>query len=131
MDILHEWIQRRWCKGSGPTTPVKNHKLLYVSLEIMVRIPSRSNWTQLLLEGDPYRPLLNTLMTRKVFIRAFLGIVGQVWCLVVSIPDFCSLSYFVHISKGTFSCVEILCKIIIIKYIFITLASLAILNVTA
>ena len=26
------------------------------------------------------------------------GILGQVWCLIVSIPDFCPLSYFVMIN---------------------------------
>ena len=57
-------------KGPGPTTPVKNHKLLYVSSEILVYGPPQeaigSLRVQLLLEGDPYGPLLNTLMTKKV-----------------------------------------------------------------
>ena len=28
-----------------------------------------------------------------------IGILGQVWYLIVSIPDLCTLNYFAHISK--------------------------------
>ena len=30
-----------------------------------------------------------------VMLSLFIGILGQVWCLIVSIPDLCPLSYFV------------------------------------
>ena len=56
--------------GRGSRPPLENHKLLYVSSEILVQAPSRSSWTtrvQLLLEGGPYSPLWNMLMTKKVF----------------------------------------------------------------
>ena len=36
--------------AAGCPDPVENHKLLYVSLEVLV-------WAQLLLEGGPYGPL--------------------------------------------------------------------------
>ena len=33
----------RGTRGSGPQ-PKENHKLLHVRIEILIRIPSRSNW---------------------------------------------------------------------------------------
>ena len=51
--------------GGGPDPPpLENHKLLYVSLEILVRTPSKTPWVQMLLEGDPYGPLQTTLTTK-------------------------------------------------------------------
>ena len=34
------------------------------------------------------------LMFNCVFVAFPCGILGQVWCLIVSIPDLCPLSYF-------------------------------------
>ena len=45
---------------SGPGPHLENHKLLYASLEILVRIPLEKRldpWVQLLPEADPYCPL--------------------------------------------------------------------------
>ena len=40
--MLVAWADPEGEKGSEP---LENHKWLYVSLEILVHIPSRSNWT--------------------------------------------------------------------------------------
>ena len=36
-----------------------------------------------------------------VFVTSARGILGQVWCVIVSIPDLCPLSYFVHLPNMT------------------------------
>ena len=38
---------------------------------------------------------LSFVMFNCVFVTFPCGILGQVWCLIVSIPDICHLSYFV------------------------------------
>ena len=44
--------------GIGDMDPMENHKWLCISLQLLIRIPSRSNWTQvqLILEGSSYGP---------------------------------------------------------------------------
>ena len=37
---------------------------------------------------------LSFVMFNCVFVTFPCGILGQVWCLIVSIPDLCQLSYF-------------------------------------
>ena len=39
-------------------------------------------------------------MFNCVFVTFLRGILGQVWYLIVSIPDLCCLSYFVIIANG-------------------------------
>ena len=56
-------------KGEGGPGPLENHMWLKVSLEILARTPSRSNWTiwvQLLLEGASFDPRWNTLMNKQL-----------------------------------------------------------------
>ena len=43
---------------------------------------------------------LSFVMFNCVFVIFPCGILGQVWCLTVSIPDLCHLSYFDWGSKG-------------------------------
>ena len=40
---------------------------------------------------------LLSVMFSCVFVTFPCGILGQVWYLMVSIPDFCHLSYFTHV----------------------------------
>ena len=42
----------------------------------------------------------HTKQDNYIYDHAKLGILGQVWCLIVSIPDLCPLSYF----DAKFSC---------------------------
>ena len=39
-------------------------------------------------------PWLSFVMSNCVFVTFQCGILGQVWYLIVSIPDICPLSYF-------------------------------------
>ena len=40
---------------------------------------------------------LSFVMFNCVFVTLPCGILGQVWYLIVSIPDLCRLSYFIHL----------------------------------
>ena len=40
------------------------------------------------------RPLVSRLWCLTVSLSFFIGILGQVWYLIVSIPDLCTLTYF-------------------------------------
>ena len=44
---------------------------------------------------------LSFVMFNCVFVTFPCGILGQVWCLVVSIPDLCLISYFSRICNRT------------------------------
>ena len=44
--------------------------------------------------GKGLTSLLSFVMFNCAFITFPCGILGQVWCLIVSIPDLCYLSYF-------------------------------------
>ena len=39
------------------------------------------------------------------FVTFPIGILGQVWYLIVSIPDLCTLTYFVILNRERLSCV--------------------------
>ena len=52
-------------------------------------------------------------------------ILGQVWCLIVSIPDLCPLSYFGEGSEVMESCADLIwhsidCTILVMDYILIS-----------
>ena len=42
------------------------------------------------------------VMFKCVFVTFLCGILGQVWYLIVSIPDLCGLSYFSYFSTKTY-----------------------------
>ena len=44
--------------------------------------------------GEGLTSWLLLVMFNCVFVTFQCGILGQVWCLIVSIPDLCRLSYF-------------------------------------
>ena len=47
--------------------------------------------------GEGLTSWLSFVMFYCVFVSFPCGILGQVWCLIVSIPDLCHLSYFVKV----------------------------------
>ena len=55
---------------------------------------------------------LSFMMLNCVFTSFPCGILGQVWCLIVSIPDLCPFNYFCHIAyfKRSGSVVECLTR---------------------
>ena len=38
------------------------------------------------------------------FVTFLYGVLGQLWCLIVSIPDLCLLPYFLFLKTSIFSC---------------------------
>ena len=52
-------------------------------------------------DGKGLTSWLLFVMFDCVFVTFPCGILGQVWCLIVSIPDLCHLSYFyIHLPQG-------------------------------
>ena len=49
---------------------------------------------------------LSFVMFNCIFVTFPCGILGQVWYLIVSIPDLCRLSYFVSITSKKFMIIE-------------------------
>ena len=44
--------------------------------------------------GKGLTPLISFVVSNCEFVTFPIGILGQVWCLIVSIPDLCPFSYF-------------------------------------
>ena len=55
---------------------------------------------------------LSFVMFNCVIVTFPFGILGQVWCLILSIPDLCHLSYFVATKKNMFNMSDFGCKVI-------------------
>ena len=55
-------------------------------------------------EMADFLALVKFVMSNSVLSCHFpIGILGQVWCLIVSIPDLCPLSYFMHMRQVSIS----------------------------
>ena len=50
------------------------------------------------------------VMFNCIFVTFPCGILGRVWCLIVSIPDLCRLSYFETIPIRTIIMVNVKCE---------------------
>ena len=66
--------------------------MLYLSLFVMLScLVIAALWSP---AGKGLTSWLSFVMLNCVFVTFPCGILGQVWYLIVSIPDLCSLSYF-------------------------------------
>ena len=50
-----------------------------------------------------------------VFVTCPCDFLGQVWCLIVSTPNLCLLSYF-HCSLLVLLCVRVVCFVLVLRY---------------
>ena len=69
------------------------HSLLYLLKRLLSRLFIAALWSP---AGKGLISWLLSVMFNCVFVTFPSGILGQVWYLIVSIPDFCCLSYFVY-----------------------------------
>ena len=52
------------------------------------------------LAGKGLTSWLSFVMSNCEFVTFPIGILGQVWYLIVSIPDLCTLTYFINITHN-------------------------------